>query len=386
MLGQYCILIHYHELGLKKNNRAWFERVFRKNIQTQLSELPVKNVNTYASRVFVFGIDQNLWNKYKIKLKSVMGLKNAILMYKVNSKLEYLEQVSKFLVEKKEFNSFRVTTKRQDKGFKYTSKDVNKLVGASVQKKFKKSVSLKNPDINILIEIVRGQSYVGIEKVQGYGGLPNNTGETAVSLLSSGIDSPVASFQILKRGVNLVYAHFHSAPATNKQSINNCKKLVDTLSQFQPSSILYIYPLLDLQRLIMDKAPDKLWVILFRRAMVKISCLLAEEIDAKALITGENVGQVSSQTLSNIHSVSSVSNIPIIRPLAGHNKEEIINKAKLINTYEDSIAPHQDCCAFFTPIHPELKSNIQNLEYIESKLKADKILEDIINNREVYKT
>ena len=119
-------------------------------------------------------------------------------MYKVNSKLEYLEQVSKFLVEKKEFNSFRVTTKRQDKGFKYTSKDVNKLVGASVQKKFKKSVSLKNPDINILIEIVRGQSYVGIEKVQGYGGLPNNTGETAVSLLSSGIDSPVASFQILK--------------------------------------------------------------------------------------------------------------------------------------------------------------------------------------------
>ena len=117
MLGQYCILIHYHELGLKKNNRAWFERVFRKNIQTQLSELPVKNVNTYASRVFVFGIDQNLWNKYKIKLKSVMGLKNAILMYKVNSKLEYLEQVSKFLVEKKEFNSFRVTTKRQDKGF-----------------------------------------------------------------------------------------------------------------------------------------------------------------------------------------------------------------------------------------------------------------------------
>ena len=385
-MGQYCILIHYHELGLKKKNRTWFEKIFQKNINTHLKSLPFQNINTYASRVFVFGIDYEKWNDYKKILKNIMGLKNAILMYKIHADLIQIENVAKMLIQDKTFDSFRISARRQDKQFEYTSKEMDRLIGAKVQEACKKNVSLNQPDINIMIEIVRGQAFIGTEKITGYGGLPNNTGETAISLLSSGIDSPVASFQILKRGVNLVYAHFHSAPATNKQSINNCKSIINTLSQFQPNTILYIYPLLEIQKLIMDKAPDKLWVIMFRRAMIKFSCMLAEELNAKALITGENIGQVSSQTLSNIHTISSISNFPIIRPLAGHNKEEIINLAKMINTYEDSIAPHQDCCAFFTPIHPELKGHIKKIEYIESTLNTDSLYKEIIDKREVYKT
>ena len=385
-MGQYCILIHYHELGLKKKNRTWFEKIFQKNINTHLKSLPFQNINTYASRVFVFGIDYEKWNDYKKILKNIMGLKNAILMYKIDADLIQIENVAKMLIQDKTFDSFRISARRQDKQFEYTSKEMDRLIGAKVQEACKKNVSLNQPDVNIMIEIVRGQAFIGTEKITGYGGLPNNTGETAISLLSSGIDSPVASFQILKRGVNLVYAHFHSAPATNKQSINNCKSIINRLSQFQPNTILYIYPLLEIQKLIMDKAPDKLWVIMFRRAMIKLSCMLAEELNAKALITGENIGQVSSQTLSNIHTISSISNFPIIRPLAGHNKEEIINLAKMINTYEDSIAPHQDCCAFFTPIHPELKGHIKKIEYIESTLNTDSLYKEIIDKREVYKT
>ena len=385
-MGQYCILIHYHELGLKKNNKTWFEKAFQKNIQKHLKLLPFKNINTYASRVFVFGIDFKKWNEYKNILKNIMGLKNATLMYKIDADLSNIEEAAIMMIQNKEFNSFRITTKRQDKGFEYTSKELNQLIGASIQKICKKNVSLNDPDFNIIIEIVRGQAFVGANKIEGYGGLPNNTGETAISLLSSGIDSPVASFQILKRGVNLVYAHFHSAPATNKQSINNCKKIINTLSKFQPNTILYIYPILEIQKLIMDQVADKLWVIMFRRVMIKLSCMLAEELNAKALITGDNIGQVSSQTLSNIHAISSISSFPIIRPLAGHNKEEIINLAKIIDTYEDSIAPHQDCCSFFTPIHPELKAHIRKIEAIESKLEINNLYKNIIEQREVYKT
>ena len=385
-MGQYCILIHYHELGLKKKNKTWFEKIFQKNINTHLKSLPFQNINTYASRVFVFGVDYEKWNDYKKILKNIMGLKNAILMYKIDADLIQIENVAKMLIKDKTFESFRISSRRQDKQFEYTSKEMDRLIGTEVQEACKKNVSLNKPDVNIMIEIVRGQAFVGTEKITGYGGLPNNTGETAISLLSSGIDSPVASFQILKRGVNLVYTHFHSAPATNKQSINNCKSIINTLSKFQPNTILYIYPLLEIQKLIMDQAPDKLWVIMFRRAMIKLSCLLAEELNAKALITGENIGQVSSQTLSNIHTISSMSNFPIIRPLAGHNKEEIINLAKMINTYEDSIAPHQDCCAFFTPIHPELKGHVKKIEYIESTLDTDNLYKEIIDKREVYKT
>ena len=147
-----------------------------------------------------------------------MGLKNATLMHKVDADIEKIKTVSKSVIEKIDFGSFRITTKRQDKGFKWTSHDLNQIIGETIQKICKKPVSLKTPELNIIIEVVRGQAFIGFDKINGYGGLPNGACETAVSLLSSGIDSPVASFQILKRGVTVVYAHLHSAPATNKQS------------------------------------------------------------------------------------------------------------------------------------------------------------------------
>ncbi len=383
-MGQYCILIHYHELGLKKDNKSWFEKIFQKNIRKHLGELEFKNINTYASRVFIYGVNEKKWSLYQNKLKNVMGLKNATLMQKIDADLEKIKFIAKKISTNLNFKSFRITTKRQDKGFKFTSHQINQMIGAAVQEKTNKPVSLKNSDLNIIIEIVRGQAFVGNKKIEGYGGLPNGACETAVSLLSSGIDSPAASFQILKRGVKIIYIHFHSSPATNKQSIDNCKQIVDTLSNYQVNSELYLYPILDIQKKIMKQIDDKFWVIMFRRVMVKLSCMLADELKAKALITGENIGQVSSQTLSNIHAISSISHLPILRPLSGHNKEEIIKIAKDIGTYEYSIAPHQDCCSFFLPLHPELKSNVKAIEKMEKKMDLNKLYNEAINNREVY--
>ena len=383
-MSQYCILVHYHELALKRDNKAWFEKLLQTNIKKQIQSLPYKNINTYASRIFIYGIDQKKWRDYENKLKNVMGLKNAILMQKVDAELELIKKIALNISLTEKFETFRITSKRQDKGFKLTSHEINQIVGATIYEKTEKPVSLKNSELNIIIEIVRGQAFIGYKKVEGYGGLPNGSGEIAISLLSSGIDSPVASFQILKRGVKLVYTHFHSAPATNKESITNCKNIVDQLSHFQNESILYIYPILKIQKIIMDKIDDKFWVIMFRRAMIKLSCMLALELKAKALVTGENIGQVSSQTLSNIQAISGASNLPIIRPLAGHNKEEIIKIAKEIDTYEYSIAPHQDCCSFFLPLHPELKAKIEKIEFMENKLELNNIYKEIIETREVY--
>ena len=383
-MSQYCILIHYHELALKRDNKSWFEKKFQTNIKNQIKSLPYKSINTYASRVFIYGINEKKWTYYQNKLKNVMGLKNAILMQKVDAQINLIQDIANNISSNLKFETFRITTKRQDKRFKLTSHEINQIVGAEIYKNQKKSVSLKNPDLNIIIEIVRGRAFIGYKKIEGYGGLPNGSGETAISLLSSGIDSPVASFQILKRGVKLIYIHFHSSPATNKQSIVNCQKIINILSNFQNESILYMYPILKIQKIIMDKINDKFWVIMFRRVMIKLSCLLAEELNAKALITGENIGQVSSQTLSNIQAIAESSNYPIIRPLAGHNKEEIINIAKDIGTYEYSISPHQDCCSFFLPLHPELKAKTDKIKTIENKLDLDNIYLEIIKNRGIY--
>ena len=383
-MSQYCILIHYHELALKRDNKSWFEKKFQTNIKNQIKSLPYKSINTYASRVFIYGINEKKWTYYQNKLKNVMGLKNAILMQKVDAQINLIQDIANNISSNLKFETFRITTKRQDKRFKLTSHEINQIVGAEIYKNKKKSVSLKNPDLNIIIEIVRGRAFIGYKKIEGYGGLPNGSGETAISLLSSGIDSPVASFQILKRGVKLIYIHFHSSPATNKQSIVNCQKIINILSNFQNESILYMYPILKIQKIIMDKINDKFWVIMFRRVMIKLSCLLAEELNAKALITGENIGQVSSQTLSNIQAIAESSNYPIIRPLAGHNKEEIINIAKDIGTYEYSISPHQDCCSFFLPLHPELKAKTDKIKTIENKLDLDNIYLEIIKNRGIY--
>ena len=381
----YSILIHYSEIALKKNNRRFFENIFLKNIKIHLKNLSYKSIKLINARILVNNIELSDWENFKIKLSQVMGLKNFMLVIKTNSNIDSINNAAKNIINNKKFKSYSINTKRSNKEFSLNSQEVNTIIGQNIKDITNKKVDLSNPDITIYIEILLNCSFVGIKKINGFSGLPANCQEKALSLISSGIDSPVSSFEVIKRGVSLDYIHFHSYPATNKQSINNVKKIINQLTKYQLNTTLYLVPLLKIQEKIMEQVPEKFWVVFFRRYMMMIANDIAKKINALALITGDSIGQVSSQTLSNIHVVSNASELPIIRPLAGMNKEEIINKAKKISTYDLSIRPYEDCCSFFVPAHPSTKSKLFDINRINKKLDLNKLYIETIKNIDVIK-
>ena len=367
----YSIVIHYSEIALKGKNRKYFENLFINNIRKHIQGFQYSSIRLYESRILVNDVNPNDWINLKKILFNVMGLENFILMIQCKSELEDLKKASIHLITNKTFKNFRITTKRNYKNLPFTSQDVNIIIGEFIQKKSLKPVNLDSPDLNIYVELLKDFSLIGVEKIHGFSGLPANCQEKALSLISSGIDSPVASFEMIKRGVSLDYIHFHSYPAINRQSINNVKKILKQLVNYQLNTTLYLVPLLTIQKQIMEIIPDKYWVIFFRRYMVKIANDIAHKYKAIALVTGESIGQVASQTLSNIRAIDNVCDLPIIRPLSGLNKEEIINKAKSINTYNISIEPYEDCCSFFVPPHPETKAKMNIINKLDQTLNID---------------
>ena len=380
----YTILIHYSEIALKKNNRKFFEKIFINNIKVHIKNLSYKKIYLKAARIFISDINHNEWDHFKKILKNVMGLKNATLMIESETTIENIKSISEKLVSKVNFETYRITTKRHDKSLSFDSRDINIKIGQHIQDLTKKSVSLKFPDINIRIELLQDKSYIGFDQIKGYSGLPANCQEKALSLISSGIDSPVASFEMIKRGVSVDYIHFHSYPATSMASIDNVKKLLNVLSNYQLKSNLFLVPLLEIQQSIMAQIPDKYWVIFFRRYMVKIANEVSKRSNAIALITGDSIGQVASQTLSNIRAISNISELPILRPLSGYNKEDIVNKAKAINTYDISVEPYQDCCSFFVPPHPETKARMTQVDILEKKLNLEDVYNKTLDNIEEH--
>ena len=370
------IIIHLHELTLKGKNRSWFEKILINNLKHHLSKLPYKTIKILSGRILVTSINRDLWDEYQRVLKCVMGIRNFILTRKVSLDLKSIQKEALIACQALNITgSFRVSARRQNKNFKYNTNEINMMVGEFVQKNTGFNVNLGNPDINIIIEIVNNDAFIGVHKVDAYGGLPVGTSETALSLISSGIDSPVASFHMIKRGVKLDYIHFHSAPTTSKQSIYNVITILKILAQYQLDSKLYLFPLLDIQNKIMDEVDSKYWIILFRRAMIKISNEIARHNNYKVLISGENIGQVASQTLSNIVAVQDASTLPIIRPLAGYNKEDIVNDAQKIGTYDISIEPYEDCCSYFVPPNPETKAHLHRIQNIEDKINLNSLID-----------
>jgi len=383
MTEAFCILIHYHEIALKGKNRSWFERRLIKNIKRQLSGLPFTKIQLNSARIFCFGVDESMWNDYAQRLKKVMGIKHAILMIQVKDDIDIIKSVASAQLKGLEFSSFRVSARRQYKDFHLSSQEINIIVGQHLQSTYLKPVQLKNADIDVVIELVKGMAYIGHERIYGFGGLPVKTSEQAISMISSGIDSPVSSFEMLKRGVELTYIHFHSSPATSRQSIQNVEEIITVLAGFQIQCRVYMIPLLEIQQKIMATAPNKLWVILFRRAMIKIASMIAEQLAIPALVSGESVGQVASQTLSNIRATADAADRPILRPLAGLNKEDIIRIAEKIGTYKISIEPYDDCCSFFVPIHPETKADLEFVRKTEANIDFAEMFAIAIKNAEI---
>ena len=379
---KYSILIHYSEIALKKNNRLYFENKFIDNISHHLKELEYSKIRKISARIFVSNINPNNWTLYKERLLNVMGLKNATLVLETSHDIDLIKDCIDILIKEQNFKSFRISARRHYKKYKYTSQELNNILGDYVRISTKMKVDLTNSDLNLIIEVLKDKIYIGYNKIVGFSGLPANSQERGFSLISSGIDSPVASFEMIKRGVDVDFIHFHSYPAINRQSIDNVKKLIQVLSKYQLRSNLYLVPLLSIQQKIMANVEDKYWVIFFRRSMLKLSNDIASSNKGVALITGDSIGQVASQTLSNIRAISSISNLPIIRPLSGLNKEDIINRAKIIGTYDISIKPYEDCCSHFVPIHPETKAKMVDINRIDSQLNLDSEYDDAINQIE----
>ena len=376
------ILIHYHEIGLKGKNRGKFERRLMTNITRALKDVPCGKLERLSGRMMLALPPESPIDVIRERLATVFGIANFSEAVVAKRNIEAIRETAWALAQKTDFRSFKIVTKRGDKTFPLNSDQINRDVGKHIQTLSGARVLMDNPDLTCFIEIAPQRIFIYAEKIPAPGGLPVGSNERAVSLISSGIDSPVASYKIMKRGVKLTYVHFHSQPYTNRNSQRNTEDLVQLLTRHQYVSDLYLVPFVEIQRHIMTRAPASYRVILYRRAMLRIAEAIAQKVDALALVTGENVGQVASQTLSNMRVIEEVTLLPILRPLAGDNKEEIINEARRIGTYQISIEPYEDCCSVFVPKHPETRANLERVREIESTLDLAPLIEQTLKQTE----
>jgi thiamine biosynthesis protein ThiI len=280
-------------------------------------------------------------------------------------------------------NSFCVRVQRSNKNFPLTSVDIEKRVGTFIVKNLKKKVDLENPDITLFIEIVENYAFLYTEKISGLGGLPVGTAGKAICLLSDGIDSPVAAWQMMKRGLEIVFVHFYAyAYAKNeKQSLEKIREIVNVLNSYQGQSKLYLIPFRKIQQEIFRKKENKFCCLLCKRAMLKIAEKIAKKENCFTLITGDSLGQVASQTLENMRTISNITDLLVLRPLLGFDKQETITMAKNIKTYNLSIIPSEFYCRKFLPKHPATKSKFEVIKDIEEKIGIDNLFKKII-----YKT
>jgi len=382
------VICHYSEIGLKGKNRKFFEEKLIENIKRVLKPAYFDFVKRISGRIIVKLTKEGIKNEKEIKeaLGKVFGIAHFSFAISSPQKIKNIQEEALKILKNRKFKTFRITTQRSKKDFYLTSQQINERVGEYIlqrtknkEQKTKIKVDLESPDITCFIEIVEKFAFLYFEKIKGLGGLPTNTGGKVIVLISGGIDSPVASFFSMKRGIKAVFLHFHAYPYTDEASIGKVKKLVKVLSEYQGKSKLYLVPFADIQKEIFLKTPAKLRVILYRRFMLQIAEEIAKKERALGVFTGENLGQVASQTLENIKVIEAVTSLPIFRPLISNDKEEIIKKAKEIGTFEISILPHQDCCSRFLPKHPETKARLEEVLMAEKKLNINKLINNTID-------
>ncbi len=380
--GELCFVIHYGEVGLKGDNRAFFENQLIQNIKKAVSDIQTQRVLRYHGRLILPIADAQNISVIEDRLKQVFGIVYFAPAVLLPQNIEAIEAGAVYLMGNLIFESFAVKTRRAQKRFPLTSQEVNTRVGAAIQRNWGGEVDLDDPGVTCFIEIFDNRALVYATKIPGIGGLPVGVSERAISLLSAGIDSPVASYKMMKRGVKLSFVHFHSVPLTSSASIENASKQVAFLTRFQYHSRLFLVPFLEVQQQIMALAPKDYRVVLYRRFMLRLAERIAHRERAKALITGESIAQVASQTLSNMQVINQVATLPVLRPLAGDDKSEIIQLAKAIGTYQVSVDPYEDCCSLFIPKHPVTHAKQTIVEEAESKLDIEGLIQDALQRTE----
>ncbi|MBH31384.1 MAG: tRNA 4-thiouridine(8) synthase ThiI [Candidatus Marinimicrobia bacterium] len=372
------ILCHYSEIGLKGKNRKYFEERLKANIlETVKLRCPdlVTSVRRYYGRLVVKVTDPTADFDLLVEvLKDVLGLSYFAPAFESSQQMNQLKTDALRLLSEIDFNMFRITARRGSNDIPLRAQNVNEEVGTHIVETLGKKVNLTSPDVNCYIDMFQDRAFVYPERILGRGGLPVGVSGKVAVMLSGGIDSPVAAYLAMKRGAKAIFVHFHSLPYTSPASIEKVREMLATLNHFQMRSKLYLVELAPIQKKIMEETSARFRVLLYRRFMLRITDAIAQKERAEAVVTGESLGQVASQTLENMAAVGRVTNMSILRPLVGFDKQEIIDRAKGIGTYDISIQQDQDCCSLFVPKRPATKARTEQLEKEEQTLTVDELV------------
>ena len=379
------ILCHYGEIGLKGKNRSYFEKMLQENLRKALNRFApdtFKSIGRMYGRLIIRLNDhgQNEIESITAVLKNVCGLVYFAPAIITVQDMETITKLAEKIMTTGGYATFRVTARRPDKDFPISAQKINEDVGAAILAVTGKKVNLSNPEKICFIDVVDKRAFLYTERIHGQGGLPVGVSGKVLSLLSGGIDSPVAAYYAMKRGAAVSFVHFHSVPYTNEASIEKVREMIEKLQVFQQKITLFLVELASIQKEVMVLTAEKYRIILYRRFMVRIAEALAKKQRTGALLTGDSLGQVASQTLENMSVIEEAISMPLLRPLIGFDKLEIINKARAIDTYDISILPDQDCCALFVPKHPATKARLKDIFIEEEKLNVDELVQRAIKN------
>jgi thiamine biosynthesis protein ThiI len=373
------VIAHYQELALKGRNRPWFLHRLIRNLKTLLADLDIDAIRVPMGRIEIALPDERHWPEIRERLRRACGIANFSLARRAPLDVEGLMADVVAHLPETPVPSFRVKVRRADKQFAVPSPELERALGRRVQEARGWAVDLANPAFVIGVEIVPTTAFYYFDKERGPGGLPSGTSGRVAVLLSGGIDSPVAAWRMIRRGCRATLVHFHSYPFLSRTSQDKVRELAALLTRYQLHTRLYLVPFGELQREITLSVPGPLRVVVYRRLMLRIAERIARDADARALVTGEVVGQVASQTLENLTVISSATTMPVLRPLVGMDKDEITAEAERLGTYPISIVPDEDCCTLFTPRHPVTRARGPQVDAAEATLDLDRMVESAVS-------
>ncbi|MTI49240.1 tRNA uracil 4-sulfurtransferase ThiI [Sporosalibacterium faouarense] len=380
------VSVSFGELALKGLNRSYFENKLVKHVRRVVRDFGEPKVYKEQGKLYIEAEEFNI-DEIVNTVKKVFGIVLVSPCYRIEKDLDEITKYSieavKEAMSKRDIKTFKVQCKRADKQFPMNSMEVARKLGHEILKEVDGlSVDVHKPDLYVYVDI-RTNAYIFTEKISAYGGLPVGTNGKGLLLLSGGIDSPVAGFMMAKRGLQISAVHYHSYPFTSERAEEKVKKLAEILSVYCGSFRFYSVNLLDIQKAINENCPEKEMTLLSRRFMMKIAEKIAVKEEIDALITGESMGQVASQTIKSLNVTNSAVDVPIFRPLIGMDKTEITDIATEIETFETSILPYEDCCTVFLPKHPVTRPKLEDIERSESVLDVDKLVNEAIEKMEV---
>ena len=381
------IMIKNGEIALKGLNRKSFEDVLVKNIKWRLKTLGKFSVTRAQSTMYIEPSEDGIdFEEAVERLQKVFGIAAFTRALVVDKDVDTIKQQAvNYMKDTLPYaKTFKVTAKRADKKFPLQSPEIQREIGGVLLQAYPHlKVDVHNPEVTVTIEIRDFGAYIHAEQIKGAGGMPVGTSGKALVMISGGIDSPVAAYMMAKRGLQLHSIHFVSPPYTSDRALQKVETLCEKVSEYAGKINFHIVPFTKIQEAIRDNCPEELFTIIMRRLMMEISMRVAEENDLKALITGESLGQVASQTIGAIATTDDVCTIPVFRPLIGMDKNEIVEISRKIDTFETSILPYEDCCTVFTPKHPKTKPDLQTVRDAQAQFDFSQLIDEAIRDTEV---